>query len=75
MSDYQIQPNSRHVRRPAVNSRPVRRYSASSWTEGGKLVRRDFAADSWQGPPAEAFSFWAGRVVGAGLEEAAADRR
>jgi hypothetical protein len=29
-------------------------------------VRKDYAAEAWHGPPADAFSFWAGRVPPAG---------
>src|SRR5262249_48075003 len=30
--------------------------------EQGKLVRRDYSGEAWQGPPPDAFSFWAGRI-------------
>src|SRR5215472_12455874 len=29
------------------------------------LLRRDYAAEAWQGPPPGAFSFWCGRVPAA----------
>jgi hypothetical protein len=65
MTDYQIQPNTRHC---AVSGRELKAgekfYSVLS-QEGGKLVRRDYAAEAWRGPPAGAFSFWSGRVPAA----------
>ena len=36
-------------------------YSALA-DDGGLLVRRDYAADAWPGPPADAVAHWAGRV-------------
>src|SRR5205807_8886522 len=29
----------------------------------GKFHRRDYSSEAWQGPPAGAFSFWAGRIA------------
>ncbi len=34
--------------------------------EAGKFVRKDYSVEAWQGAPADAFSFWAGRVPAAG---------
>jgi hypothetical protein len=31
--------------------------------EGGQVVRRDYAAEAWQGPPAEAIGWWQSTVV------------
>jgi hypothetical protein len=30
--------------------------------DGATLVRRDFAADAWPGPPEQAVAYWVGRV-------------
>jgi hypothetical protein len=62
MTDFQIQPNTR---RCCVTERelvPGERFYSVLVDEAGKFVRRDFSAEAWQGPPAEAFSFWAGKV-------------
>jgi hypothetical protein len=62
MTDYQIQP---HTRRCAVTGRELRpgeRFYTALLDEGGKLQRRDYGGDAWQGPPVGAFAFWAGRV-------------
>jgi hypothetical protein len=62
MIDYQIQA---HTRRCAASGRellPGDKYYSVLRDEGGKLVRLDYAADTWSGPPSGAFSFWAGRI-------------
>jgi hypothetical protein len=60
--EYQIQANTR---RCVVSGRELhvgdRFYSALSH-EDGRLVRRDYGEESWQGPPPGAFSFWSGRI-------------
>ncbi len=38
------------------------RYVAALVDEAGKLVRRDYAADAWPGPPEQTVAFWTGRV-------------
>src|SRR5262245_33341734 len=30
--------------------------------EAGQFVRKDYAADSWTGPPADAIAWWSGRI-------------
>jgi hypothetical protein len=62
MSDYQIQPSTR---RCAATNRELAagdRCFSVLLEQDGKLVRQDFSADAWQGPPHGAFSFWCGRV-------------
>ena len=43
----------------------LERYFSVLLDEGSKFVRKDYGAEVWQGPPADAFSFWAGRVPAA----------
>ena len=60
--EYQVQ---LHTRRCAVTGRelkPGERYYAALTEDGPRLVRHDYSAEAWQGPPAGAFSFWSGRV-------------
>ena len=60
--EYQIQ---LHTRQCAVTGRelkPGERYYAALSEENGQLVRRDYSAEAWQGPPEGAFGFWTGRV-------------
>lgn len=66
MTEYQIQPNTRRCADSGRELKPGERYFSVLLDEAGKFVRRDYAAEAWQGPPAEAFSFWAGRVPAAG---------
>jgi hypothetical protein len=62
MTDYQIDANSCRCAASGRALRAGERVYTVLLDEGGKFVRRDFGAESWQGPPANAFSFWAGRV-------------
>jgi hypothetical protein len=62
MTEYQIQPNTRRCAVTGRDLTPGERYYSVLLDEGGKFVRRDYAAEAWPGPPAEAFSFWTGRV-------------
>jgi hypothetical protein len=60
--EYQIQANTR---RCAVSGRELQageKFYSVLTEEHGKLVRLDYAADAWQGPPHGTFSFWSGRV-------------
>ena len=66
MTEYQIQPNTRRCSVSGRELKPGERYYSVLLDEAGKFVRRDYAAEAWQGPPADAFSFWAGRVPAAG---------
>jgi hypothetical protein len=63
MTEYQIQPNARRCSASGRELRPGERYFSVLTEEAGKFVRRDYAADAWQGPPAQAFSFWAGKIA------------
>src|ERR1051326_5057705 len=62
MLDYQIQTNSR---RCAISGRELRageRFYSVLLDEEGKFVRKDYSQESWEGPPAGAVSFWAGKI-------------
>jgi hypothetical protein len=62
MIDYQVQPRSRRCCVTGRELQPGDRCYSVLLDEGGKLVRQDYSPEAWQGPPAGAFSFWAGRV-------------
>jgi hypothetical protein len=62
MMNFQIQPNTRRCCVTGSELRPGERYYSVLVDEAGKFVRRDFSEQAWQGPPAEAFGFWAGKV-------------
>jgi hypothetical protein len=63
MTDYQIQPNTRHCAATGRELKAGEKFYSVLLQEGGKLVRRDYAAGAWQGPPEGAFSFWSGRIA------------
>ncbi|HVS35560.1 MAG TPA: hypothetical protein VMS17_08260 [Gemmataceae bacterium] len=69
MTEYQIQPNTRRCALSGRELQPGERYFSVLRDEGGKFVRMDYAAEAWQGPPADAFSFWSGRVPAAGARK------
>jgi len=60
--DFEIQ---RSTRRCAATNRPLEPgdvcYSVLE-VQGADIVRKDFAASAWAGPPAEAFGWWKSRV-------------
>lgn len=62
MTEYQIQANTR---RCSVSGRELKageKYFSVLMDEANVLTRRDFSVECWQGPPANAFSFWCGRI-------------
>jgi len=63
MMDYQFQPNSRRDCVSGRELRPGEKVFSVLLDDHGQFIRKDFAAESWQGPPAGAFSFWVGRVL------------
>jgi hypothetical protein len=62
MTDYQIQPNTRHCSATGRELRPGERHYSVLLDQGGKFIRQDYSAEGWQGPPHGAFSFWQGRI-------------
>jgi hypothetical protein len=60
--DYQIQPNTRRCVVTGKELPPGTRYFTVLLDQAGKWVRQDYSVEAWQGPPAGAFSWWAGRV-------------
>jgi hypothetical protein len=62
MMDYQIQNSSRRCAISGRELQPGERYYSVLLDEGGTFTRKDFSMESWQGPPAGAFSFWQGRL-------------
>src|SRR5262245_7428340 len=62
MTDYQIQAPTRRCTVTGQELLPGSRYFSVLLEQDGKLVRQDYSAEAWQGPPHGAFSFWAGRI-------------
>lgn len=68
MTEYDIQAPSRVCATTGRELKPGDRYFAVLSEGGGKLVRTDFAADAWTGPPKDAVAYWAGKVPPADLK-------
>ena len=66
MTDYDIQAPSRVCSATGRELKPGDRFFAALTEEAGKLVRADFAADAWTGPPQGAVAYWSGKVPAAG---------
>jgi hypothetical protein len=62
MTEYQIQEITRRCSVSGRELQPGERFYCVLVDEGGKLLRKDYSEEAWQGPPADAFSFWAGKV-------------
>jgi len=62
MTDYRIGPMTRRCAVTGRELQPGERFYTALVDEDGNLVRHDYAPEAWQGPPAGAFSFWAGKV-------------
>jgi hypothetical protein len=65
MIDYQIQANTRRCTASGRELQPGERFYSVLLDQEGSFVRQDYSSEAWQGPPAGAFSFWAGRVPAA----------
>ncbi len=62
MTDYQIQPNTRRCAITGRDLKPGEKFYTALLEDGGKFLRQDYSSEAWQGPPAQVFSFWCGRV-------------
>jgi hypothetical protein len=65
MSDYEIQGPTRVCAATGRELQPGDRFYGVLVEDGGKLVRRDYAADAWPGPPAGAIAYWSAKVPAA----------
>jgi hypothetical protein len=62
-SEYQkIQSSSFRCARTGRELQPGERFFSVIFDRGAHLVREDYSSQAWQGPPADAFSFWMSRV-------------
>ncbi len=62
MTEYQIEANTRRCAASGRALQAGERFYSVLLEEDGKLVRRDYSSEAWQGPPPGAFSFWSGRI-------------
>jgi len=47
---------------PAGSFAPGETYYSALVAEGAEVTRHDYAADAWQGPPAEAIGWWKSQI-------------
>ena len=62
MTEYDIQGPARVCAASGRELKPGDRFFAALTENAGKLVRTDYAADAWPGPPANAVAYWASKV-------------
>ena len=62
MMDYEVQRCTRHCAITGRELTPGELVYSALLTEGKELVRKDFAADAWQGPPEGAIGWWQSRI-------------
>lgn len=68
MTEYDIQALTRVCALSGRELKPGERYFAALTESAGKLVRTDYAADAWPGPPENAVAYWCGKVPAAGTK-------
>jgi hypothetical protein len=59
---YQIQGTTRRCARTGRELTPGERFYSVLYDRVNAFERADFSTEAWQGPPADAFSFWMSRV-------------
>jgi hypothetical protein len=62
--DYEIAACTRRCAASGRAFAPGESYYSTLHVEGGTTVRRDYAADAWSAPPAEAIAWWQTRAPG-----------
>ncbi|HEY8505864.1 MAG TPA: hypothetical protein VIL46_14865, partial [Gemmataceae bacterium] len=66
MTTYQIQGPTRRCSASGRELQPGEKFYSVLHDEGGRLVRRDYAAEAWPGPPEGAVAYWMGRIPASG---------
>ncbi|MEY4191062.1 MAG: hypothetical protein RIR17_1798 [Planctomycetota bacterium] len=62
MVEYEVQPNTRKCAKSGRVLQPGETVYTVLAEESGKLVRKDYAEENWQGAPEGCFSHWKGKV-------------
>ena len=65
MPEYDVQGPTRVCRATGRELKAGERFYAVLAEDGGKVVRADYAADAWPGPPPGFVAYWAGKVPAA----------
>ncbi len=58
MIDYEVQRCTRHCAASGRELQPGEEFYSTLTAEGAQVVRRDYAAEVWQGPPEETLGWW-----------------
>ena len=62
MTEYEIQRFSRHCTTTGRELTPGEEFYSVLNEEGSELVRKDYSAAAWQGPPEQALGWWKSQV-------------
>jgi hypothetical protein len=60
--DYEVQHSSRHCSISGREFAPGETYYSAIVADGANVIRHDYAADAWQGPPADALGWWKAQI-------------
>lgn len=60
--EYQIAASSRRCARTGRTLAPGEKFFSVLYDRGGGFERQDISLEAWDGPPADAFSFWISRL-------------
>jgi hypothetical protein len=60
--DYEVQHSSRRCSVTGREFAPGETYYSAIVAKGTEVIRSDYAADAWQGPPADAIGWWKSQV-------------
>jgi hypothetical protein len=64
MTDYEFQRFTRHCAATGRELAPGEDFYSVVTEEGSKIIRKDYSAAAWQGPPKEALGWWRSQVPG-----------
>ena len=60
--DYEVQHSSRRCSISDREFAPGETYYSAIVAEGAEVIRHDYAADAWQGPPTDAIGWWKSQI-------------
>ena len=62
MMDYDVQRCTRHCSQSGRELQPGETIYSALIVEGSQVVRQDYAADAWSGPPVGALGWWKSQI-------------
>jgi hypothetical protein len=62
MIDYEVQRCTRHCATSGRELQPGETFYSTLTAEGAQVVRHDFAAEAWQGPPEGVLGWWQSHI-------------